>query len=851
MELLIANYILNIILPVWLIKASSEDSQDLVYPLKQVSKLECRFQEYKDLWKECIQDLPILKTKDYIKYIKEKEWYNEFTRFYSVLWGASYKYWWDIWYWGHQWIDIVSSKWTPVIAIAKWKVIVSENNWAWWNVISIEHEIRWKKVFSNYAHLSSLIVNVWDEVKVWDIIWEVWSTWNSTWNHLHFQIDLNTASHPYYYDYKACPFSYNDISEKWVCFEELEKNTLDPLLLIETNWKILDQVDYESNKISRIELNQETIDNLSKLKWLDIVENVKENHSNISIFDKTVYIWYYIWDIRELQSILKELSYYKWEIDGKYENIEKIIIDYQIENKIIENKDSYWAWWFWPLTRQKLRLEYDKFKSNWKKSINKQENNTIKTETIINKETTKINIDNKQKEVNINKTDKTEISINKNIIEINKTKIKTQKIERSNLKTREDIEKQEIEDFLSQNSISTSLTNISWNIKKWWSIDLNISISRKYKDKKEFIWNTPWDISFKLSNDFVDIFPKKIFYFENWERNISLKWVKIGKTKLEIYLANKLIKTYNLNIYDWSKEIYPESSSIILNKKVTLWETNNWIIVFKDSKNKNLIDIEYWSSFKIKWNSNTKICLKKWTNKNIKEAFLEKCNKEDFLEEVNFSYKDSSRGLLMFDYIVEWKWWKIEILNNYKNISLGQKNIESQNPKWLDKSYVYSEDIVSLLWKWLKNSVKKWNFMQEQLLSNIDTYDWIKYLLKDIEKNTKNTKLKLSAKEKLRELEKEDRTKTKQLSRWEFLDITYKYFILNTNKINTSKLKIYKDLNENLNKKAAIAFWEKITWKDQFWDKYFQVNKNISRWEAAFFLNKTLEKSEEIILSYK
>jgi len=73
-----------------------------VYPLKEISKLECRFQDFKDLGSNCKESLPILKTKDYGKYAKQNGGYNKFTRLYTVLWGSSYKYGWDVGHGGHQ-----------------------------------------------------------------------------------------------------------------------------------------------------------------------------------------------------------------------------------------------------------------------------------------------------------------------------------------------------------------------------------------------------------------------------------------------------------------------------------------------------------------------------------------------------------------------------------------------------------------------------------------------------------------------------------------------------------------------------------------------------------------------------
>lgn len=43
-------------------------SSNLVYPLKKISKLECRFNEFDTLSSDCLEDLPILRTSDYTKY---------------------------------------------------------------------------------------------------------------------------------------------------------------------------------------------------------------------------------------------------------------------------------------------------------------------------------------------------------------------------------------------------------------------------------------------------------------------------------------------------------------------------------------------------------------------------------------------------------------------------------------------------------------------------------------------------------------------------------------------------------------------------------------------------------------
>jgi hypothetical protein len=50
------------------VKASNES---LMYPIQEMSKLKCRFNDFDTLKSDCKRKLPILKTKDYKKYIKK------------------------------------------------------------------------------------------------------------------------------------------------------------------------------------------------------------------------------------------------------------------------------------------------------------------------------------------------------------------------------------------------------------------------------------------------------------------------------------------------------------------------------------------------------------------------------------------------------------------------------------------------------------------------------------------------------------------------------------------------------------------------------------------------------------
>ncbi len=789
-------FIITNTISLWLVSASSSSTQ-IVYPLKTVSKLECRYDDYDELSKGCKQKLPILKTKDYKKYSSQNGWYNDYTRFYTVLWWASYKYGWDVWYGWHGWTDIASSRGTPVYSIAKWKVIEAKKALGWWKFVTVEHYVYGKKVFSNYAHLDKITVNVWDRVNAWEQIWTVWNTWNSTWNHLHLQIDLNTKFHPYYYDWKKCPYSYKKITEQWVCFDELKKNTIDPLLFLETKWKIVKNLKTMTQKVT-----------INKNK--PITSKKSNKKIDIDIFDKTVYRWYSRSDIREVQQIFRDLELYDWGLTWDYSDIENIILKYQIDKWVVKNKSSLWAWWFWPKTRAMVKIDYDKFLKSGKK------HNYV-------------------------------VITNKNKDSINSWNT-IQKIERKNMMTREEIEAREYENFIKNNKFDLDLKNIWGNIKLWTSAKIDFKITKKYKDKP-FRWNTPLNISIVTDERILKVFPKKFYNFSDGKREITLNWVKSWITNVAIKFWSKTIKTYKIRVYSPKDKIYLESWNIYWSKNVILSNSTKAIALFRDKTKKNLINIEYHWTYKLKWSPDTKVCIKKWSIKNLSKVHKKSCNRHEYKREIDFNYSDTIAWILFFDYKSTWDDAKIEIINTYNNAKLADKKLKVSYPKWLKNNYVYKDDVI----KWLKNDIisnsSKWYFLEQRAITQYDSNLWIRNTLNKMRLNSYNEKFSNKISQNLNNLIQESNSKIKTLTRKEFLEKAHKYLVF-TN-INSWNLRDYKDLNEDWNKKAYGLFWNSLTWKDRFGENYFQPNKQITRWEVAFILNNAMFNNTNLELSLK
>lgn len=787
----------NAVVPVF--NTTQASSSKIVYPLQQISKLECRFNEFDTLSNDCKQQLPILKTKDYSKYVSENGWYNDFTRLYTVLWGSSYKYGWDVWHGGHIGTDIATAKWTPIYAIADGEVIHSKTDVALWKMVSIEHFIDGKKIVSNYAHMSVILADKWEKVSAGDLIGKVGSTGNSTWNHLHFQLDLDTPFHPYYYDYSKCPYSYYSISEQGLCFSELEKNTIDPLKFLETNWEILKDITVTWTYNTSSSSNSSTSTQYSSV--------------SSSIFDRTVYIWYSRDDIKEVQQIYKDLWVYNGSINGNYEDIEDDIIDYQLDTGVISSKNENGAGWFWPKTRAQTESDYEKYLANW-------------SELTISED--KDNNDSKDSE---------EVSIVSNI--------KTEKISQSNILTREEIEAREVNDFLDSYNVSLSFEDVWGNIEIWKTTKIKLNITdRKWKP---FKWSMPWGMTFIADDSSVQIFPEKLYYFTDGKRDILVKWLKAWNITISVLVWGVTIKRIPIKIYESWEVIYPEKAIIVANNKPVLWENNTAFVVFQDSANKNLINLEFGSTFKVNTNNWSKICLKEGSLSNLWSIINQKCSESEYSETIEFTYNETIWGILLFDFKSFDTNTKLEIINTYDNTVLATKDLSVQSPKWLASNYVYKDDIMSLLSQSVADGINQWYFLEDRDITKIDALTWIENALNEY-KNNANNNISDKIVNNINSINilKSQTSSAIKITRSEILTLTYEFLVFDTN-TNVS-LKNYKDLDNVTNIKASYVL-NNTTWKDQFGNSYFQPDVNITRWEAAFMINNILNQNKNVYLT--
>ena len=312
-----------------------KNNTSLVYPLFQVSTLECRTLERSSMPDSCKIKLPIINNADYTTYVNEKI----YTDIYTTLWWANYQEERNQAVWAHYGVDIASAKWTPLYAIADWEVYSAGYNSAYWNVVKIKFKFNWEILFATYAYMNSISVKAGDTVAKWQQIGEVWNTWNTFWAlwgyHVHFEIDKNSGWRPAY-AFAWCPELdkwHSEIIANGYCRIQLFQNTKDPIVLLESV-----DAPYPNQVVDKPEAKPEA------------KPEVKNNERNN---------WAATWEI----VLSWEVKISTWTVKNTTWEVKKVELP---ESKPVEQK---------PLAQNEkknlIELNFDSLDVKWKEFVNK------------------------------------------------------------------------------------------------------------------------------------------------------------------------------------------------------------------------------------------------------------------------------------------------------------------------------------------------------------------------------------------------------------------------------------------------------------------------------------------------
>ena len=263
-----------------------------------------------------------------------------------------------------------------------------------------------------------------------------------------------------------------------------------------------------------------------------------------------------------------------------------------------------------------------------------------------------------------------------------------------------------------------------------------------------------------------------------------------------------------------------------------------------------MINLEYWSTYNIKASNDNKICIKEGNISNIKKIYKSDCKQNDYENEFNFTYQNTVWWLLLYDYIAKTNDFNITIKNNYNNKVLSNKKLIVTNPKWLNKTYAYTNEVLEMLEIWVVDWINKWYFLENRWLTQRDAFWWVENALYIMKKDVYDIETRQIIENNITKVKKAIpySSRTKVVTRKEFLDLTNKYLVTDQN--NKGKVE-YRDIDNDTRIKLANTFDENTTWKDQFGQSYFRPEARITRWEWAFFISKTLERTTHSYLTLR
>lgn len=223
---------------------------ELVYPLQEVSSLDCRTQERNSLQKSCKKTLPIIQWANYANYENN----TEYTDIYTVLYGGNYHSGWNTSQGSHYGVDIATAKGTPLYAIADGKVYFAGQQAGYGNVVKIEFVYQGIRYFAIYAHMDSLSVKTGESVSKGQKVWTVGNSGTTMGGlggyHVHFEIAKGEKGRPIYAFFWCADLKNGSIQaiNQGLCRTEMFSYTVDPIALLESANAKLPHPTWETEK---------------------------------------------------------------------------------------------------------------------------------------------------------------------------------------------------------------------------------------------------------------------------------------------------------------------------------------------------------------------------------------------------------------------------------------------------------------------------------------------------------------------------------------------------------------------------------------------------------------------------
>ncbi len=409
------------------------------------------------------------------------------------------------------------------------------------------------------------------------------------------------------------------------------------------------------------------------------------------------------------------------------------------------------------------------------------------------------------------------------------------KIEKKTIKTREQILDEEIEEFFKDHALSVTLWVPGNNIEAGRTYTARVNVTYR---NHPFTGSLPAEgMSLSYDKSGVKLFPDTIIAIENGVREFQLTGVKPGKYGISLKIGKRVFLTTSVNVYKKSDMMNPEQGFILNSKSIVLADEKLTGVVFRTKFGSNQLDIPYGGRYILKsLTGKAKFC-------NVSKRSIRKCATSELVEELEFGYEDTYRGVLLAN-LLPFDYMPISLVvvrkETGKTLAKSTTDILITNPNGIDKTYTYFQETIGAL---------KQGLLKPNMGYVLQDRDLIGKQAKEMVQNALAHLFLKAWNDKTRKQQIRDRMQTfefraksiddyKVISRAEFASLVIT--TIDGSPLVSSEKKWVDETGEYKDVITTLRVRYNFIWKDQFGERYFQADKNITVGEGMYLIQKVL-----------
>ncbi|MDD2515831.1 MAG: M23 family metallopeptidase [Candidatus Gracilibacteria bacterium] len=425
------------------------------------------------------------------------------------------------------------------------------------------------------------------------------------------------------------------------------------------------------------------------------------------------------------------------------------------------------------------------------------------------------------------------------VIEQIKEEQKKVKVDPNALETRQKIIDDEISEFFKKYNIDIKSGVLGDNFEVGKTYNFRVSVNSNGGKFSGTLPGTGIDVVYDKKA--LKIFPEQILLIEKGVRDFSFVGLKSGQYFVEFKIGKKILFTKTLNIYKPGEFLKPTDIKIISTKKTSyLGDEFSAFVVFRNKYGSYQYNIPYNGKYVLKLlKGYGKMC-------NISNSKQRKCI--DFsktVREMEFEYKDTINGILLYNFIpTDFAPVEFAVYEKGTGKTMGKALflVNINNPKDLDKQYLYYDELISSLKKGifrLKDgyTIKDRSLLGKQFKTTIDNYLSYKWLKAGDDKNAKQKAQYNLSKWRNESSAIDDYRK---FTRGEASKLIFT--ILEKDNYPSNKKYFIDQKGDFENYITTLYEYYSFKWKDSFGERYFQPNKEITIGEFIYLFEKITEK---------